>query len=118
MFDTRDQSEGNKEILREAARLVRLGWTKGAPARDSQGLPVVSDDPEAVCWCAYGALTKAVQGRRDSNWFALENAIDLVLAGDDRFARSALTSYIHWNDFHATSGEEVAQVFEEAIKFV
>ncbi|MCJ2067825.1 hypothetical protein MKK75_03210 [Methylobacterium sp. J-030] len=37
-------------------------WTKEAYARDRRGAAVASNSPEAVCWCAYGALERLGTG--------------------------------------------------------
>jgi hypothetical protein len=46
------------ELLRAAkAKLAdETCWTKGALARNADGLPVDPDDPTAVCWCSDGAI--------------------------------------------------------------
>jgi len=35
-------------------------WTKGHLARDENGEPIAPLSPAAVCWCATGALAKAL----------------------------------------------------------
>ena len=49
------------EILHRAADIVdREGWTQFHFAVDSDGEPVVAQDPDAAAWCATGAIKKAV----------------------------------------------------------
>jgi len=54
------------EILRAARELISdpAKWTQGAYARSSKGEELYyGNNPEAVCWCAYGALEK-VSGQK------------------------------------------------------
>lgn len=46
-------------IYREAAKLVRNGWTQGTYARDLAGRKVGHWDVHAVRFCALGALRRA-----------------------------------------------------------
>lgn len=48
------------DLLREARDLIAdpKCWTQGELARDAGGSPCDPDAPEAVCWCAAGAIFK------------------------------------------------------------
>ena len=50
------------EILEHAWRVIERSesWTQTAAARDRTGAKVAPDDPDACCWCAIGAVEKAV----------------------------------------------------------
>lgn len=48
------------EILKRAKDLLQQGWTKNAYARDDFGYSVSETSEDAVCWCANGALWRAV----------------------------------------------------------
>jgi hypothetical protein len=56
-----------KRVLQRARELVAAGWTQGCCARDVTGRPVGSHRreiarklfPNAVCYCAHGALAEA-----------------------------------------------------------
>lgn len=52
------------EVLAKAADLIEPegAWTQGALARCPNGWGVGARDPVAVCWCAKGAITKALTG--------------------------------------------------------
>jgi hypothetical protein len=52
------------EILKAARDLISdpEHWTKRANARDSYGEIIGCSQPEAVRWCAYGALNKVSRG--------------------------------------------------------
>ena len=45
-------------------------WTRGSFAKDISGENVTNNDPNAVCWCVFGAILKVY-----SNEVDLENAI-------------------------------------------
>jgi len=47
------------ETLRKAADLCAKGWTQGVMARDAKGKEVPASSPDAVCWCADGAMLAA-----------------------------------------------------------
>lgn len=53
-----------KQILLEAAELIEQPgkWTQGAFARDHGGDGTAFCDPDAVCWCAEGAIAKVAGG--------------------------------------------------------
>lgn len=46
------------DLLRAARERISAPerWTQGRSARDATGFGVVSTDPSAVCWCAFGAV--------------------------------------------------------------
>jgi hypothetical protein len=49
------------ETLIAARALIAdpVHWTQEVHARDKHGMPVLPTDPDATCFCADGALTKA-----------------------------------------------------------
>lgn len=48
------------DMVRQAAELVRRGWTTGYAARAENGAAVNFYDRKAVCFCTIGALQRAV----------------------------------------------------------
>jgi hypothetical protein len=61
-------------VLHEARGLLERGWTVKAFARDAAGTHVESLNPDATCWCAAGAISKATNQRGDYHiWEALED---------------------------------------------
>lgn len=93
-------------ILRKAAALVRKGWCKGSPARDSLGLVVGPLDEDAVEFCAIGAIQRVCRAlTADGAWEArraLREVIGMEIAP--------------WNDGIARDAEQVARAFEEAAR--
>lgn len=52
-----------KALVAARAVLDDVGnWTTGAMARDASGIRTTFDDPNAVCFCAWGALRKVLPG--------------------------------------------------------
>jgi hypothetical protein len=41
------------ELLSDSSK-----WTKGAGARDNDGIRCSPASPDAVCWCLFGAITR------------------------------------------------------------
>ncbi len=76
---------------------VDRGWTQGGMARDAAGCQVTPRDPDAVCWCALGAIL-AGRGARQHACIALSRHI-----GGRFFGRVA-----DWNDAAVRTAEDVA----------
>lgn len=53
------------EVLRAARAKIEdeRCWTKGASARDADGYPLSPYAPDAVCFCAFGAVLNALDDR-------------------------------------------------------
>lgn len=96
------------EILRVAREKISAPkhWTKGEYARDGHGKPVFSQSPDAVCWCARGAIYAADPDDKDrlSHRF-LREAIQ-EQAGHD--------SIVGFND--GTRHDRVLAAFDRAIQ--
>jgi hypothetical protein len=93
-----------KDILIEARELIAKGWTQGANARDLQGKIVDESDEAAVCFCVYGAISRAecCDGYSGSarDLFADANGVYLIDA---------------WNDAPERTKPEVLAAFQKAI---
>lgn len=86
-------------------------WTKGAPARDAQGLPALSASNESVCWCLMGASNRA---RSDLGLGVLcdqlaIDALDLALGGGPGVVPS-------FNDHPDTTHADILAVIDRAIE--
>lgn len=93
-------------VLRDAAAVVRRGWCKCARAKDKFGVPVEPKHPDAVAWCALGAIEKICGGAADGHeaQYALRNIVYMDVG--------------QWNDLYGKDGEHVARKLEEAAKYV
>lgn len=83
--------------LDEAIKLLEAGWCKGSEAKTADGRNVPVEHPEAVCFCAVGALRKTGQIELSS-----------TLARRVRF-----TVLWAWNDMPSRTKEEVIALFRQ-----
>ncbi len=95
------------EVLREAAALIKYGWTKGMLARDAKGLQCHPDDPKAVCWCAWGAIRKAGDGRHGAAYNRFIDFIEPVC-----LEKGLPKDIAAWNDYAVEDGEEAANTLK------
>ena len=56
-----DLSDAAARVLDHAADLCEVGWCQFAEARDRRNFRCMATAPEAVQWCATGALRRAVR---------------------------------------------------------
>lgn len=99
---TRTPAKRRKQVatvLRDAAALVERGWTQGQMARDTTGYRVFPHHPEAVCWCARGAMCRAANNKAVEN--SANRALSEHINGDEDFGVST------WNDDPLRDAEEV-----------
>lgn len=96
----------NKQtIAKEAAKLIRKGWTKGTMARTKDGRRIPYTENEAVSFCARGALARACVNLNQYECFmTVENEFEVRI---DNY------SMAEYNDSLAKSAEDVAKVFDE-----
>ena len=59
MGDREQHNSMAAEVLDLAALYIDRGWTQGSRARDAHGEPCEEFTMEAVCWCAFGAISAA-----------------------------------------------------------
>ena len=93
--------------LREAAALIRRGWTTGHQAIDAGGGRCHPCSDDAVAWCAYGALVRVSEARGSGRILACEML--------DELHRYLLRDLIEWNDHLARDVGEVIALFERAM---
>ncbi|MGE0289088.1 MAG: hypothetical protein AB7I42_22820 [Bradyrhizobium sp.] len=79
--------------LRDAAALVERGWTQGAWARNAAGNGVFYDAPDAVRWCAIGAIWADDKDRRWGALLALGRHVGIEVSA--------------WNDLPGRTADEV-----------
>lgn len=97
-------------VLRAARSLLRLPdhWTRGANARAKGGRRVASEAPEAVCWCADGALIKVSGGWSTSAYKTAHRCLYKALP---------VPVLIHvYNDATHRTHPEILSWFDRAIK--
>lgn len=87
------------ECLRWAAKLIRKGWCKGHEAEDKEGNIVLPQSPEAVKWCALGAIHCVVYAGNNYKGVYLSYRLGHIAVRE--------------NDAPDASSEEVAKWLEE-----
>lgn len=92
--------------LRAARKLIAdpSKWTKGWFARDAKGVMASLDDPQAVCFCAIGAI--AATSATDS---------ETVQALTRQAMARGFASVPDFNDHETTSHADVLALFDAAI---
>ena len=102
-----------EQILIRAAQLVEQGWCRFSAAQDDLGTPLRDPlSPNAVKWCAIGALCRAAGGGfTEPNGLELEAERRLGNYLMDRFGTAHLS---HWNDGIAHDAIEVAAALRAA----
>ena len=96
------------EALERAADLIEPEgkWTQGRPARGKDGAFVDARSPQAVCWCAIGAVDAAVASA--TFYFTALKARDAL-----RFAIGS-GFIVDWNDAPERTQTEVVAKLREA----
>lgn len=99
-------------LLQQARELITdpAHWTQEVFARNALGKSVMGDEPDAVCWCADGALHKirGGAGHHSDAYFDAYNALNKEV---EKLGHSQVESF---ND--KTTHAEVLGVFDRAIE--
>jgi hypothetical protein len=84
-------------------------WTKGAYARDEEGVSISCKSPEAVQFCSLGAIERCYP----NNPFPIMNKLDAVIKSKygNEERRYGLVTF---NDAPETTYEQVIEVLKEA----
>ena len=90
--------------LGPAGKIIEQGWTQCCQARNSNGESVYFNHAKAVCWCIYGAVSKAYLGNDEERTMVFQKLEEVI--GTRMFAK--------WNDDPTRTKEEVLEVFRKA----
>lgn len=96
-------------LLRAADRVQFRGWTQFTYAQDSDGRCVAASDPDAVKWCARGAL-KAEGASQYQFSKAVDAVEDLLNRGERHW------TLMTWNDQKERTAGEVADTMRRVAK--
>ena len=113
------------EVLKKARELVQAGWTQEQDACGSAGEKVAFSSPEAKCFCATGAISRAAYEL--GGWSKTdETRIAAFTRSDDRhiagLAYGELTTELNgeepyeWNDEDGRTREQVLALFDQVIQ--
>lgn len=98
-------------ILREARRLlVEKGWTRNEFARDAEGCPSSYRGPDAVCFCARGAILRAGDVPDCEDYAPGERFLERALPNGPYYG-----SIVSFNDSPFTTKEDVLALYDRAI---
>lgn len=99
----------NNEILKEAAVLVKDGWSKFAGARNTQREIVPTGSPNARYFCTMGAICRAA----DNLGYPDQSAVDALLY----FQKvNNIPNAIKWNDNFDREEYQVVDAFNWAVE--
>ena len=119
-------------MLRDAAKLVKRGWTRAYSGRDEDGNGVGYDKPNAVCFCAQGAVYRAVMdGLGGEQKVIFTNLFEETVDRLGRYVIEAIEQtdgvcpkrhyrerpeyvVVEWNDRWVSSQDDVVAVLEKA----
>lgn len=95
-------------IIKRALELIRSGWAKKTEARNARGVEVDPIDPEAVRFCAVGAIKRAAHDLKapSGEGSRVERLLEEL---------SGRTDVEDYNDDSPNSGRVIA-LFEKARK--
>jgi hypothetical protein len=96
-------------LFRAADRVQFQGWTRQWYARTAEEVRVRSDDPQAVAWCARGALK--VESPSQYRYGRAYDALDRYLRETGQGA-----GVMTWNDAPGRTAGEVADTMRHAAK--
>lgn len=100
-------------VLRRAAALIDdLGWCQRTNAQAANGKTVLSDDPDAARWCAYGAIRRVAAGPESSPRAVVEACHVLAQFIDPEATSTA--DITTWNDDDARTKAEVVAALRDA----
>lgn len=88
-------------------------WIKGRSAADEFKYPIYNSD-DAACWCATGAVDRAVQFLSGGPYSLSGSEHGKLLKALDDAAKSrGYSGIIHFNDAIETSHQDVINLFDE-----
>jgi len=104
------------DVMEHARDLIARpnGWTQGTMARDSEGRYIATRRPEAVCFCAFGAVMRSVDDKVKENHAVYSDAHFSIgiHALEDLVENKPIES---WNDKEGRTQGEVVSLFDRAI---
>lgn len=102
------------EILRRARKLIEIGWTRNANARNNRNAEVSVNDPTATCFCLYGAILRASTNLPVASPSAMTHDLIRQLR---QFLPADLGAFgvIQWNDT-CTTKKPVLDLIDRALE--
>jgi hypothetical protein len=86
-------------------------WTQGFFAKDANGIAVMPLAVQATCFCALGALRKAIGYSNENVFMDATRRLEETLKKERTYAHSLAT----YNDDPSTTYEDIKSLFDDAI---
>lgn len=107
-------------IIEGAAARLQIGWTQVNLAEDADGERCDPGDPDAVAWCALGAVQAAADalGYEDDVRrvrAALYRVAFVAGCADDDWVHGIEWAVSHWNDDAGCTQEDIVLAFKQAL---
>ena len=119
MTDTVEKMKADTlKRLRYARALLTKGWIQCAGSLDKNGDSVAPWSPEAVCWCATGAIEAALPKEFDYEEFtaAAKEIYDVAYKLPMAANMHAIRMVEMWNDEAGRKQADVLDAFDAAIE--
>ena len=104
------------DVMEHARDLIARpnGWTQKTMARDSGGNSIASRRPDAVCFCAFGAVLRSVADKIKENYdvYSKVHFGAGIVALEELVENKPIES---WNDREGRTQAEVVALFDQAI---
>ena len=114
-------SAKRKMLLEEMKRLLEIGWTRSALARDKYGNKVSTKSEDACSFCLSGAVLRAVFNTSPADYVAenelmsmLEREVEALNPGKCNSWNG--DNFVVWNDEYGRTKEEVIALVDTLIK--
>jgi hypothetical protein len=104
-----------REVFQEARARITRGWTRVVAARDKQGNGVAASDPEAVCWCALGAV-RAAMGAIDLDMTLISDTLGDLYRG--ALVETGFRTVVGFNDTLTTTVDDVLAFFDRILAMI
>ena len=106
------------EALRKSRKNIKDGWTQGSFARTASGITTDPSSPEAVEWCAYGAIFARLDFQQDAHWLLSKAVwkIENNIKPDQEDISIPTITVVAWNDQKGRTKEQVLAAFDLAIE--
>ena len=97
-----------KQVLTKARKLIEIGWTRGANARNNRQRITPITSPDATCFCIHGAVCRATHDLQlpDEISYRAMDRLDAVTPGG--------VSAVFFND-QASTKTQVLDLIDKAI---
>lgn len=107
------------DILNRARELISKpnSWTQRTFARDAEGMPVISQSTQAVCFCSMGAIQRASTELNPMRWEIVHAEAHALNALVNSIPDAFFGDIVVFNDSYNTDQNHVLAAFDKAIEY-